>query len=133
MRPLLKPSNEISGYIATFPKEVQETLKKLREIIKESAPEAQQSISYQMPTFKLNGKNLVHFAAFKKHIGFYPTPSGISSFAKELAQYKGAKGSVQFPLDKPIPFNLIRKIVKFRAKELTSKKPAHNKYTDALV
>ena len=89
--------------------------------IREAAPEAREAISYRMPTFKLNG-NLVHFAAFKNHIGFYPTPSGIEQFKKELSLYKWAKGSVQFPLDKPIPFDLVKKIVIFRVKENLQKK-----------
>ena len=88
----------------------------MRQTIREAAPEAIETISYQMPTFKLNG-NLVHFAAFKNHIGFYPTPSGIEQFKKELSPYKGSKGAVQFPLDKPAPFDLVKKIVIFRVKE----------------
>ena len=95
-------------------------LKEIRATIKAAAPEAEEKISYQMPTFFLNG-NLVHFAAFKKHIGFYPTPTGIEKFKKELSVYEGAKGSVQFPLDKPMPYALITKIVKFRVKENLAK------------
>jgi uncharacterized protein YdhG (YjbR/CyaY superfamily) len=91
------------------------------QAIREAAPEAVDAISYQIPTFKLNG-NLVHFAAFKNHIGFYPTPSGIEAFKKELSLYKGAKGSVQFPIDKPVPYDLVRKIVLFRVKENQKKK-----------
>lgn len=106
----------IDEYILQFPAEVQVILQELRQVIKETAPEAQEIISYQMPTFYLKG-NLVHFAAYKKHIGFYPTPTGIEAFKDELSIYKGAKGSVQFPVDRPIPFNLIRKIVKFRVDE----------------
>jgi len=107
----------IDEYIKTFPKDVQIILEKMRHTIREAAPDASEAISYQMPTFKLNGKNLVHFAAFKNHIGFYPIPSGIEAFKKELSPYKQGKGSVQFPLDKPIPFDLVTKIVKFRVKE----------------
>ena len=103
----------IDEYIATFPKDIQKILEKIRATIKAAAPEAEEKISYQMPTFFLKG-NLVHFAAFKKHIGFYPVPTGIEKFKKELSAYAGAKGSVQFPLDKPIPYGLISKIVKFR-------------------
>jgi uncharacterized protein YdhG (YjbR/CyaY superfamily) len=103
----------IDEYISQFPHEVQETLKTLRSVIKESAPEATEKISYQMPTFFLHG-NLVHFAAFKNHIGFYPAPRGIEEFKDELSQYKGAKGSVQFPIEKPLPYELISRIVKFR-------------------
>ena len=106
----------VDGYIKTFPKDVQSTLQRMRRTIREAAPEAVEAISYQIPTFKLNG-NLVWFAAFKKHIGFYPTMSGIEAFKKELAPYKGAKGSVQFPLDKPIPYDLVKRIVMFRVKE----------------
>ena len=104
-------------YIETFPKDVQTILEKMRQTIREAAPESIEAISYQMPTFKLNGKNLVHFAAFKNHIGFYPIPSGIEAFKKELSVYKQGKGSVQFPMDKPIPYDLVKKIVNYRAKE----------------
>ena len=108
--------NSIDEYIAAFPQEIQIILQEIRAVIKESAPKAEEKISYQMPTFFLNG-NLVHFAAFKKHIGFYPTPSGTEAFQKELSIYKGAKGSVQFPLDEPMPLKLISRIVKFRTAE----------------
>ena len=108
--------NSIDEYIATFPKDVQKILEELRATIKAAAPDAEEKISYQMPTFFLNG-NLVHFAAFKKHIGFYPTPSGIEAFKKELSVYDGAKGSVQFPIDEPMPLKLISRIVKFRVAE----------------
>jgi uncharacterized protein YdhG (YjbR/CyaY superfamily) len=106
----------IDAYISNFPPEVQEKLEALRKVIQESAPEATEKISYQMPTFALHG-NLVHFAAYERHIGFYPAPSGIRAFEHELAEYKGAKGSVQFPMEKPLPYELISKIVKFRAAE----------------
>ena len=108
--------NSIDDYIATFPQDTQKILQELRATIKAAAPDAEEKISYQMPTFFLNG-NLVHFAAFKKHIGFYPTPSGIEAFQKELSVYDGAKGSVQFPIDEPMPLKLISRIVKFRAAE----------------
>ena len=108
--------NSIDEYIATFPEEVQVILKELRAVIKTSAPDAEEKISYQMPTFALKG-NLVHFAAFKNHIGFYPTPSGIQAFRRELSVYEGAKGSIKFPIDKPLPLDLISKIVKFRVVE----------------
>lgn len=107
----------IDEYINIFPKEVRDLLQTFRQTVKKAAPGAEETISYQMPTFKLNGKNLVHFAAFKSHIGFYPVPSGIEAFKKELSVYKQGKGSVQFPLNKPLPLQLISKIVKFRAKE----------------
>lgn len=106
----------IDEYISAFPKEVQKILVQIRKTIKEAAPEAEETISYQIPTFKLNG-NLVHFAAFKNHIGFYPTPSGQKAFQEELSIYKSGKGSVQFPIDKPMPLALIKKIVMFRVKE----------------
>lgn len=106
----------IDDYISKFPTEVQEILMTIRKVIKESAPDAKEKISYQMPTFALHG-NLVHFAAFKNHIGFYPAPSGIEAFKEELSVYKGAKGSVQFPINKPLPYELISKIVKFRVAE----------------
>lgn len=103
-------------YILQFPPEIQEILKTLRKVIKESAPGAEEKISYQMPAFVLHG-NLVYFAACKNHIGFYPTPSGIDAFKNELSEYKGAKGSVQFPIEKPLPYGLISDIVKFRVAE----------------
>ena len=111
----------IDEYIKTFPEDVQSILEKMRQTIRKAAPEAEEAISYQIPTFKLNG-NLVHFAAFKNHIGFYPTSSGIEAFKKELSPYKGAKGSVQFPIEKPIPYDLVKKIVIFRMKENLEKK-----------
>ncbi len=107
----------IDEYISKFPKGVQEQLQTFRQIVKKTATGAVEAISYKMPTFKLNGRNLVHFAAFKDHIGFYPVPSGIKAFKKELSSYKQGKGSVQFPLNKPLPTGLIGKIVKFRVKE----------------
>ncbi|MGD8404221.1 MAG: DUF1801 domain-containing protein [Anaerolineales bacterium] len=112
--------NNIDEYIANFPKEVQETLHELRATIRESAPEAEETINYQMPTFKLKG-NLVHFAAYKNHIGFYPTPSGIANFKEELSAYESAKGSVKFPIDQPMPLDTIAKIVKFRVQENSEK------------
>lgn len=110
------PYNTIDEYIAQFPPEIQEKLERIRSVIKVAAPEAEEKISYQMPTFFLKG-NLVHFAAHTKHIGFYPTPSGIEAFEKDLAVYKNAKGSVQFPIDQPMPLQLIAEIVKFRVEE----------------
>lgn len=111
---------DIDTYIDGFTAETQEILRKVRETIKQAAPGAEETISYQMPTFKLNG-NLVHFAAFKNHIGFYPAPRGIEKFKEELAAYDGGKGSVQFPLDKEIPYDLIRRVVEFRVQENLSK------------
>lgn len=111
----------IDEYIATFPKNVQDILQELRKVIKEAAPEAKEAISYGMPTFKLNG-NLVHFAAYKNHIGFYPAPSGIDSFKEKLAKYRTGKGTLQFPIDEPIPFELVKEVVRVRVKENLSKK-----------
>jgi uncharacterized protein YdhG (YjbR/CyaY superfamily) len=110
----------IDDYIAAFPKHVQHTLRELRSAIKESAPEAEETISYGMPTFKLNG-NLVHFAAYEKHIGFYPTPSVILAFKEKLSIYKHSKGTVQFPIDGPIPLDIVREMVRFRVKENLTK------------
>lgn len=107
---------DVDAYIASFPEETQEVLEKLRKTIRDAAPDAEEIINYGVPTFKLKG-NLVHFAAYKKHIGFYPAPSGIEQFKDELSAYKGAKGSVQFPLAEPLPYDLIRDIVAFRVKE----------------
>lgn len=112
----------IDEYIEASPEDVQGILERMRQTIQKAAPEAVEAISYQMPTFKLDGKNLVHFAAFKNHVGFYPTPSGIKAFEKELSQYKGGKGSVQFPIDKPVPYDLVKKIVMFRMNENMKKK-----------
>lgn len=118
---------DIDEYIAGFPEDVREILEKLRMTIREAAPDAEEAIKYRMPTFTLNG-NLVHFAAFKKHIGFYPAPRGIEEFKDELSVYKGAKGSVQFPLDRPVPFELISRIVKFRVRNhLETSKAKRNK------
>ena len=111
----------IDEYINTFPEDVRSVLGKMRRAISKAAPGAVEAISYQMPTFKLNGKNLVHFAAWKDHIGFYPLPSGTAAFQKELAPYKKSKGSVQFPLDRPIPYDLVAKIVEFRVRESSPK------------
>jgi uncharacterized protein YdhG (YjbR/CyaY superfamily) len=109
----------IDAYIAGFSPEVQDILQRIRQLIRTAVPDAVETISYQMPTFKLHGRNLVHFAAFKQHIGFYPTPSGTERFRQELSVYKGGKGSVQFPLSQPIPYDLIHEIVVFRVAEGT--------------
>lgn len=106
----------IDEYIEGFPADVQKILRKIRAIIRKAAPDAEEAIKYQIPTFVLNG-NLVHFAAFKSHIGLYPTPDGIEQFKDELKPYKTAKGSIQFPLDRPIPYDLITRIVKYRVAE----------------
>jgi len=120
------PQN-IDEYIAGFPHDVQEILEKIRMTIRKAAPDAEETIKYQMPTFTLKG-NLVYFAAFKKHIGFYPpTSTGSAKFKKELSVYEGAKGSLKFPLDKPIPFGLISRIVKLRVKENLERAEARGK------
>jgi len=117
------PVTTIDEYIAAFPAEIQAALQAVRSVIHETAPEAQEAMAYGIPTFKLNG-NLVHFGGFKKHIGFYPAPSGIEKFKEELAAYPGSKGAIQFPLDRPIPFDLIRRVVRFRMQENLSKAQA---------
>jgi uncharacterized protein YdhG (YjbR/CyaY superfamily) len=119
------PKN-IDEYIAGFPNDVRGILEKIRMTIRKAAPDAEETIKYQIPTFTLKG-NLVHFAAYKKHIGFYPAPTGNEKFKNELSVYKGAKGSVKFPLDKPIPFDLISKIVKFRIRENLERAEAKQK------
>lgn len=113
----------IDEYIATFPPDVQDLLRKTRKTIRGAAPQAEEAIKYQMPTFVLNG-NLVHFAGCKNHIGLYPTPSGTRRFKRELSRYVGGKGSVRFPLDEPIPYELIGRIVRFRVKENLQKATA---------
>jgi len=115
----------IDEYINTFPEDVQIILKKMRHTIRKAAPEVSEVISYRMPGFKLNG-SLVWFAAFKNHIGFYPTSSGIEAFKNELSSYKTSKGAIQFPLDKPIPYDLVEKIVLFRVKENLAKKKTYS-------
>jgi uncharacterized protein YdhG (YjbR/CyaY superfamily) len=107
---------KVDNYILKFPEKTRDVLQKIRTIIHDAVPGAEESMSYGMPAYKLNGKPLVYFASFKNHIGFYATPSGHEEFAEELSKYKHGKGSAQFPLDKPIPFNLIKKIVDFRKK-----------------
>ncbi|NUQ86237.1 MAG: DUF1801 domain-containing protein [Anaerolineales bacterium] len=112
------PAKTIDQFISEYPPEIQTILQKIRAAIHKSAPGAEEAMAYGIPTFRLNGKNLVHFSAFKEHIGFYPTPSGIAKFKKELPAYEGAKGSVKFPLNKEIPYALIGKITQFRVKEV---------------
>jgi uncharacterized protein YdhG (YjbR/CyaY superfamily) len=111
----------VDEYIKSFPTDIQTLLKKVRETIKKNAPDAVESIAYGMPAYKMNGKPLVYFAGFKKHIGFYATPTGHAEFADELSPYKQGKGSVQFPLNKPIPYELIKRIVAFRVTENVAK------------
>ena len=116
----------IDAYIAGFPPEIQAILQQIRAVIRTAAPEAQETISYQMPTFVLHG-NLVHFAAFTHHIGFYPTPSGMEEFEAALSPYKGGKGSARFPLNQPIPYDLIDAIVRYRVAENQAKAAAKRK------
>jgi uncharacterized protein YdhG (YjbR/CyaY superfamily) len=112
-----KGYTNIDEYIAAFPKDIQVILEAVRHAIREAAPESEEKISYGIPTFDLNRRHLVHFAAYRNHIGFYPTSSGIRAFKKELSSFKTSKGTVQFPIDKPIPLDLIKKIVKYRVRE----------------
>ena len=114
--------NDIDSYIALHPENIQKLLRQVRATISKAAPDAEEAIRYAIPTFILNG-NLVHFAGFKNHIGFYPAPTGIEAFKEEIAPYEAGKGTLQFPLDKPLPISLISKIVKFRVKENLAKKP----------
>jgi len=116
----MKAYKDINSYIQAVPKEAQALLKEMRVTVRKVAPDAMEAISYGIPTYKLNG-NLVHFGAFKDHIGFFPTSSGVSAFKKDLTKYHVAKGTIQFPLDKPLPLSLIKKIVAFRVKENTSR------------
>lgn len=123
--------SSIDEYIASFPEATQKILAELRAIIRAAAPDAKEKISYQIPTFELNGRNLVHFAAWKKHIGIYPIPAGSEAFEKELSQYTDGKGTLKFPLDKPLPLKLIREIVQFRVAdnlENVGKKASKRKY-----
>lgn len=117
------PQN-IDEYIAGFPKDVQEILEKIRMTIRKAAPAAEEAMSYKMPTFNLKGQYLIYFAAYKKHIGLYPVPVGDAEFNEEVSAYQAGKGTLQFPLDKPIPYKLISKIVKVRSKENSSKAAA---------
>jgi uncharacterized protein YdhG (YjbR/CyaY superfamily) len=122
MKPSREPATSIDTYIAEFPSEIRERLESIRDAIRRAAPDAEEKISYQIPTFSLFG-NLVHFAAFKGHIGFYPGPAGIEKFKGELSSYEISKGTVRFPMDKPIPLDIVEKVVRFRvAENLAAKK-----------
>ena len=120
MKHRISDQQSVDEYISAYPEQVQQKLSKIRATIKELAPTAIEKIAYGIPTFWLNG-NLVHYAAYKSHIGFYPTPSGMEGFKEELSNYKTSKGTVLFPLDKPIPLSLIKKIVKYRVAETLKK------------
>jgi uncharacterized protein YdhG (YjbR/CyaY superfamily) len=115
---------DIAEYIAGFPDDVQIILQKIRKTIQKAAPKAEENISYRIPAFKLNGRYLIYFAAYKKHVGLYPAPRGSEEFKDELSGYPGGKGTVRFPFDKPIPYGLVNRIVKFRAKENVKKAEA---------
>lgn len=115
-----KTPKDIDEYISSFPKDVQKILKKVRSTIRKAAPEAEEAISYQIPTFKLNG-NLIHFAAYKNHIGVYPAPRAVAAFKKELERYGSSKATIKFPLDESIPYDLITRLVEFRVKEASKK------------
>jgi uncharacterized protein YdhG (YjbR/CyaY superfamily) len=118
--PPMKKYTSVAEYVADFPADVRETMEKMRHVIKASAPGAEELISYGMPGYKFYGQRLVYFSAWKKHIGFYGASSAVGTFKKELSPYKMLKGTIQFPFDQPIPLELIGKIVKFRAKEVSS-------------
>lgn len=113
----MKNYKNIDQYIKSFSKSEQEKLKQMRDLVLKLVPSGEEAIRYGMPTLRLNNKNLLHYATFKNHFGFYPAPSGIKAFQKELSKYVTSKGAIQFPIDKPLPINLIIKIVKFRVKE----------------
>lgn len=119
---IITKAKDIDEYIAAFPPDVQQVMEQVRTTIKAVEPTLEEAISYAIPTFKFHNKNLVHFAAFKNHIGFYAAPTGHEAFKKDLSVYKSGKGSVQFPLDKPMPLDLIRRIVQFRVQEVLEKR-----------
>ena len=112
-------NQDVASYLNGFSPEVREKLNAIRTLVAALAPEAELGMNYGIPTFKLQGKNLVHFAAFKKHLGFYPTPSGITQFAQELTDYECSKGTIKFPINDPLPMDLIKKITRFRITEVT--------------
>jgi uncharacterized protein YdhG (YjbR/CyaY superfamily) len=118
---MIKTISGVDEYISNFPVDVQKLLQRVRTTIRQVVPEAEEVIKYAMPTYVWQNINLVHFAGYKNHVGFYPVPSAIEAFQKELSTYKGAKGSVQFPIDQPMPLDLIRRIVEFRKKETEQK------------
>jgi len=117
----IRTAGSIDDYIAGFPPETRKVLEEMRALIRAAAPDATETISYAIPTFDLNGRHLVHFAGYAKHIGFYPIPTGMAAFEEELRAYKQGRGSVQFPLGRPLPTDLIRRIVDFRVEENSAK------------
>ena len=126
MEPKQPVPNRIDEYIASFPSDVQALLQQIRRTIRAAAPDAEETIKYQIPTFTLHG-NLVNFAAFQKHIGFYPAPRGIEAFQDELSVYECSKGAIRFPLDRPLPLDLIRRIVEFRVQDNRARAAAKRK------
>lgn len=116
-----KGPTTIDAYIADFPPDVQERLQTMRQTVHAAAPEMSEAIAYGMPTFRLKGKNVIHFGAFTNHIGLYPTPAGMDAFAERLAPYAGGKGSARFPNDQPLPLDLVTDIVRFRAAQVGEK------------
>ncbi len=117
MKPPLTKVRDIDEYIRSFPPDTREVLEQMRRTVREAAPDAGEAIRYGIPTFRLDGVNLVHFAAFPDHIGFYPTPTAIAAFSRELVTYRQGKGSVQFPIGEPVPWDLVRRMVRFRVEE----------------
>jgi len=113
------PPKDIDSYIATFPPEMEKVLHRIRRTMKKAVPEATEAIRYQIPTFRINGKNLIHFAGFAKHVAVYPAPRGVADFEEELTAYMGGKGTVHFPLDKPVDYDLIARIAKVRLSKIT--------------
>lgn len=111
------PFKTIDEYIASFPQDVQEKLRNIRTVIRKAAPDSEEAIRYGIPTFRLNGHNLVHFAAFRDHLSFFPTPSGVAKFQEELSAYTLSKGTIQFPLSEPVPYGLVERITRFRVEE----------------
>ncbi len=127
MRGDQRVAQDIDEYIANYPTEVRVKLEKIRATINKAAPKAEEVISYQIPAFRFVGRPFIYFAAYKKHLAVYPAPRGVAEFTEELASYEGGKGTAQFPLDKPIPYDLIRRIAKFRVKEYQEKAAAKAK------
>ena len=118
---MMKQAKDIDAYIDDYPKPMKGLFKKIRQVVQVAAPKAEETIKYGIPTFVLDGKNLVHFGGFKNHVGFYPTPSAMAEYKKDLSKYESGKGSVQFPLSRPLPLNLIKKIVKYRIQEVSAR------------
>ncbi len=120
----MKAYKTIDEYIVSFPPDIQEKLQRIRAVIRNAAPDAEEAIRYGIPTFRLNGSNLVHFAAFKDHLSFFPTSSGVAKFQRELSSYKLSRGTIQLPLSEPVPYDLVERITRFRIEETREKKKA---------